>query len=441
MGTEEISRLVEIELEKQEMPKRKIPPPEETDKEIQKRLQDVQREKEILFSKIDEQGEDAISLFRSFIRIPSVNPSPGFEKKFADFVADEMRRLGMDVNQIEPEQDRISDLGRYRGDEGKPVLLCYGHLDTVPIGDITQWQYPPFAAEIHDGCIWGRGTNDSKLMIAATLSCISALKESGIGLKGDILLCAPADEEMGGYKGIHIMTRNGMLKADYAIQGEYSTGPTKVSMVGHRGLLWVDITTHGETAHSRMRNEKVNAIMTMLKVVEALNGMEFSGWKMHPIVPGVPYISPNIIRGGEKENVIADQCTLTCDIRFLPGQNYTTLMRDINRVLDTLKSDDPRLKVDVKPRLYGRPLAQSLDEPIVKYAQAAIKDVMGINTLPPAEGSEATSDTRWLVYDAGIPMCAFSDTHTGHAPNEHIEIAAYINTIKATALLALLLLK
>ena len=441
MKAEQISRLVEIELERRPRPKREIPPPEETEREIQAKLRDVRKEKESVFQRIDKLRDESIGLFQSLIRIPSVNPGPKFEKELADFVAEKMRELGMEVQQIEPEQNRVSNLGRYRGEDGGPVLLCYGHLDTVPIGDPMKWDYPPFAAEIHNGSIWGRGTNDSKLMIAATLAAVRALKEGRIKLNGDLLLCAPADEEMGGYKGIHVMIERGMVKADYAIQGEYSTGPNKIGMVGHRGILWFEVTTKGETAHSRMRHKKVNAILKMLKVAQALDDIEFTGWKTHPIVPGIPYISPNIIEGGEKENVIADKCTLTCDIRFLPGQNYQMLMADINRVLDRLRAEDPELEVEAKPKAYGRPLAQSPDEPIIKYAQAAIKEALGLDNLPPAEGSEAASDTRWLVYDAGIPMCSFSDTHTGHAPNEHIEVEAYMNTIKVTALLSLLLLK
>lgn len=278
-------------------------------------------------------------------------------------------------------------------------------------------------------------------MTAATLASVMALKESGTELGGDLLLCAPADEETGGYKGIHAMIERGMVKADYAIQGEYTTGPTKVGMVGHRGILWIEVTTKGEAAHSRWRHRKVNAILKMLKVAKALDEIEFTGWKPHPIVPGVPYISPNIIQGGIRANVIADRCALTCDIRHLPGQTYETLMNDINGVLERLRVEDPELQVEVKPILYGRSLEQSPDEPIIKYTQAVVKEVMGLEELPPVEGSDAASDTRWFVHDAGIPMCSFSDTHTGHTPHEHIEIEAYINTIKSISLLSLMLLK
>jgi len=436
-----ISRLVERELEKRAKPKKKIPPINETEQQIQTRLKEVQKDKEVIFKIIDEIHDEAINLFQSIIRIQSVNPSPHFEKELAEFVTLKMRELGMATQKIEPEPNRVSVLGRFQGSSGKPVLLSYGHLDTVPVGDPSVWKYPPFAAEIHEGSIWGRGTNDSKLMIAATLASIMALKRSDITLKGDILLCAPADEEMGGQKGIHMMIENDMISADYGIQGEYSTGPTKVSMVGHRGVFWIKLTTKGEAAHSRWSHKKVNALMKMTKVAQALYDIEFTNWKPHPIVPGVPYISPNIIQGGFKENVIPDTCTLICDIRHLPGQTYESLLKDVNRVLDRLRAEDPQLDVKVKPILYGRPLEQSLDEPIIKYTQAAIKEVMQLEKLPPAEGSEAASDTRWIVYDAGVPMCSFSDTHTGHTPDEHIKIETYINTIKLISLLSLMLLK
>jgi len=436
-----ISRLIERELEKRTIQKKKIPPVKETEQEIQIRLKEVQKDKEIVFKKIDEMRDEAISLFQSLIRIQSVNPSPNFEKELANFVVVKMRELGMTTQQIEPEPNRVSVLGRFRGSSGKPVLLSYGHLDTVPVGDPEVWKYPPFAAEIHEGSIWGRGTNDSKLMIAATLASIMALNKSNITLNGDILLCAPADEETGGQKGIHMMIENDMISADYGIQGEYSTGPTKVSMVGHRGILWIKVTTKGEAGHSRWSHKKVNAVMKMTKVAQALYDIEFTNWKPHPIVPGVPYISPNIIQGGFKENVIPDTCTLICDIRHLPGQTYESLMNDVNRVLDSLRAEDPELEVEVEPILYGRALEQSLDEPIIKYTQAAIKEVMQLEKLPIAEGSDAASDTRWIVYDAGVPMCSFSDTHTGHTPNEYIKVETYMNTIKLISLLSLMLLK
>lgn len=142
MGGEENSRLIEIELEKRPRPKREIPPSEETEREIQARLRDVKKEKNAVFRKIDEMRDEAIGLFQSLIRIQSVNPSLKFEKEIAKFVAEKMRALDMEAQMIEPEPNRASVIGRYRGDAGKPTLLCYGHLDTVPAGDQASWKYP-----------------------------------------------------------------------------------------------------------------------------------------------------------------------------------------------------------------------------------------------------------------------------------------------------------
>ena len=110
--------------------------------------------KTAVWRKVDELRDEAIRLFQDLVRIPSFNP-PGNEKEIADTCAETMRRLGMEVDQIEPYPLRVSNRGRLRGSEGKPVLLFNSHLDTVHPGDEANWKHPPLSGEIHDGHLWG----------------------------------------------------------------------------------------------------------------------------------------------------------------------------------------------------------------------------------------------------------------------------------------------
>lgn len=391
--------------------------------------------KQRVWQKVDELKEEGVRLFQDLVRIPSFNP-PGNEKEIADYCADYMRRLGMEVEQIEPFPLRVSNLGRLRGTEGKPVLLFDSHLDTIPPGDETHWEHPPFSGEIHDGCIWGIGANNMKVGVAAALFAVRALKVCDARLRGDILLAQTADELQFGYKGIKVMVDRGMIRADYGLYTE-SDRPVKVE-IGHRGIVLFDVTVFGLGAHTTRQEKGVNAIYQAMRVVEGLRRMEFTGWEPHPIVPGVPLLSVNRIQGGFSDTICADRCVLRCDCRTLPGQTTEKVLSDVRRVLDRLGAEDPTFRAEVSVHLEGSPSWISPDEPIVKAVQQAYREVMG---RPIGVGGVmTTSDARFLRIDAGIPTAKFCLKSHDSGPNEHQSIEDYIHTVKIYCTLALNLL-
>lgn len=417
--------------------------------DMQERLRAVEPAKQAVFAAVDAMRDDLIRLLQELVQTPSVNPSPQAEKALADLVAGKMRELGMEVVQIEPEPNRVSNWGVYRGDGGgaggtasgrEPrTLMIYAHLDTVPAGDESAWTSPPFAAEIVDGRMIGRGAKDCKLGLAAGLGAIAAIRRAGVRLNGNIAMATPADEETGGHLGINRMIEAGLVKADYCIYGE---GVPDRLTIGARGLCQVEITVTGQTTHSSQKQGGVNAIVKMAKVIEAIDRMTFTNWEPHPIVPGAPVASVNMIRGGFKENVVPDRCTILVDIRFLPGMTIQGVLSDVERVLDELRAADPYLgglRVEARPVTVGRPVAISPDEPFVDLMATAVEDVLGVRPVP--EGMVASSDSRWIVHDAGIPTVNFSmGNSSGHKPNEYIVVDEYIQNVKIYALAALLLL-
>ena len=392
-----------------------------------------------VFETVDEMRDDAIEFLQSLIRINSVNPSPTFEREIADYVAEKMRQLSMDVHQIEPEKNRVSNLGLYHGFEGHKTLLINSHLDTVPEGTLADWVAPPFEARIVGDRIIGRGAKDCKLGMASSLMALEAIQRSGVGLRGNYMITTTAGEETGGGLGLPQLIDTGLVKADYAI---YAEGEPKQLVVGARGFCQIEISVKGTTTHSSNKHLGSNAIVKMAPVIKAIDSMTFTNWKPHPVVPGKPIASVNMISGGFKENVVPDSCTIVVDIRFLPGMTIDGVMADVERVMDSLQRQDPfmgGLEYSVNVRSLGRPMITDANDPFVKVMQRAVLDVTGEEF--PAFGMTASTDARWLVNDAKIPTILFSLAESrNHVPNEFVIIDQYIQNIKIYAETALLLL-
>ena len=231
----------------------------------------------------------------------------------------------------------------------------------------------------------------------------------------------------------------GLVKADYAI---YAEGEPKQLVVGARGFCQIEISVKGTTTHSSNKHLGSNAIVKMAPVIKAIDSMTFTNWKPHPVVPGKPIASVNMISGGFKENVVPDSCTIVVDIRFLPGMTIDGVMADVERVMDSLQRQDPfmgGLEYSVNVRSLGRPMITDANDPFVKVMQRAVLDVTGEEF--PAFGMTASTDARWLVNDAKIPTILFSLAESrSHVPNEFVIIDQYIQNIKIYAETALLLL-
>jgi succinyl-diaminopimelate desuccinylase len=430
------ARLIELH-RPWERPRGPLPPVEQTEAAIQHRLAAIAEARAQVFALIERDRDDAIELLRAMVRIPSVNPSDGFEQEMAQYTARVMRELGMEVREVETAPRRGNALGKLRAGEG-PSLLFYAHLDTVPVGDPSEWTHPPFSATVADGRIWGRGAKDCKLGLAAAIMAVRALREAGLPFRGEVQIVAAADEEMGGHLGIARLIDRGLIHADYAIYGEGT--PDRVT-IGHRGWVNLRLTTRGRTAHTAAKTHGVNAILQMCRLAPVIDTLDFPDWQPHPVVPHPPVASVNMVQGGFKANVVPDRCSITVDVRFPPGMTHQTILARVQAVLAELQALDPPLgPVDIELTNLARPSYVEPDEPLVYYVARAVAEVTGAQ--PRAIGMPATSDSRWILLDAGIPIVNFSmGNDSGHRPNEWCGIQDLIDNVKIYALASMLLLQ
>src|SRR5206468_1298608 len=141
--------------------------------------------------------DEVVELLRALVRFDTSNP-PGDEAECIEFLAQQVRQAGLEPEVLSPAPRRANLVVRMPASGGRdlPPLLLNGHVDVVA-AEHGRWRHPPFAGEVHDGAIWGRGTVDMKQMVAMSVVVVRLLAELGAPLRRDLLLAAVADEEAG----------------------------------------------------------------------------------------------------------------------------------------------------------------------------------------------------------------------------------------------------
>ena len=308
-----------------------------------------------------------------FIRINTTNP-PGNETVAAKYVAENLRSDSFECELFESAPERGSVITRLKGTGEKPSLLLLSHLDVVA-ANAKEWSVDPFAGVVKDGFVWGRGALDMKGMTALEVMVLKLLKRNGVKLKGDVILAATADEEQGGLSGADYLLRNYREKifAPYVLnEGGGLAMPTRNGNVftvqtAEKGILWFKVKAKGTPGHGSLPNVADNAIMRMNKVIEKLGNYraqvslvptvkklleelarqdpvlqepftrllanpELSDQILDELAKTAPElaeeirprlkmtVTPTIIHGGVKENMIPSECETVFDCRILPGQ-------------------------------------------------------------------------------------------------------------------------
>src|SRR4051812_14502859 len=229
---------------------------------------------------------EVASLCQELIRIESVNfgdgSGPG-ERAAAEYVASKLSEVGLDVGIYESEPGRASAVARIPGaDSSRGALLIHGHIDVVP-AFADQWTLPPFAGEIRDGCIWGRGAVDMKDTDAMVLAVIRQWMREGTVPPRDIVLAFVADEEAGGKYGARYLVDNHADLFEGCTEAISEVGGFSLTVAGKRlyaietaqkGMAWMRLTAHGRAGHGSMIAED-NAVTALCEAVARLGAHQF----------------------------------------------------------------------------------------------------------------------------------------------------------------------
>lgn len=328
---------------------------------------------------------EAIGLLQDYLRIDTTNP-PGRELAAARFLAGILEREGIPCTIHESGPERANLVARFEGTGEKRPIMLLNHMDVVGV-EPDKWSVDPFAGELRDGCIWGRGVLDMKGMGIQQLMALINLKRAGRRLSRDIIFVAVADEEQGGGYGARWMVEHhaAELDCEYIInEGSFGIGDIKGLKAplfpcssAEKGPLWLHIRCDGQSGHGSMppatadhathkllagldrlqRRRKRLVLNPEVQALAAAVGDHLPvpglGWFCrhldHPLVwpwaSRLFFRSPqaaamvcntqsiNVLRAGSKDNVVPSEAEAVVDFRLLPGVDPEVFLTRIRRIL------------------------------------------------------------------------------------------------------------
>jgi acetylornithine deacetylase len=373
---------------------------------------------------------DVVETLRDLVRIPSLNPmnrpvsGPNyFEERLTDHLQNLFERLGVPCERstVHPQRDNIIARldGRTPPEQGGRVLMLEAHQDTVPIDGMT---IDPFAADVRDGRLYGRGACDIKGGMAAMLAAFSRLIEARQELDATVIMACTVNEELGYTGAQHLAkqwTGGGSRLMPRAPDAIIVAEPTLLNVVvAHKGLVRWRCRTRGKAAHSSQPLRGENAIFKMAPVLEALEVYQKEVAPTrgeHPLL-GRPSLSVGTIAGGVSINTVPDHCVVEIDRRMLPGESsqeaYQHVVDFVAQRTGNALHDPPMLTAPGLSNTHNEPLANRLVEVVRRLGNPCEKIGVHFGTDAAAYGP------------LGIPVVVFGpgDIAQAHTEDEWIAL-------------------
>ena len=365
-----------------------------------------------------------IEFLQDLVRIPSVNGRDN-ERCIAERIVVEAQKLDLPANLAALDPERPNALVSYGS--GKTEFALIGHMDTVAEGNTSDWTFPPFGATIENGLIFGRGAADNKAGIACGLYTLAVLRDLNL-LDPDaytVTLAGVADEESGASStlGVRYLLDSGLLHAEGAIY----TYTSDIVCIGHRGLIRLEITTHGESVHAGLaawhnQSAGANAVTALAEIISELEKMEMP---LEP-PPGFEHLGFKItpgtmISGGDYPSIVPNRAKAIVDIRTLPGQSSESVIEIFQKIIDCVSNSRKGIKTDVAITVNFPGASIPIDHPLALIAKETAEAVTGRKWERRGAGP---GNEGYMLIGAGIPtLCGFGATGGNpHAPDEWVEI-------------------
>jgi acetylornithine deacetylase/succinyl-diaminopimelate desuccinylase-like protein len=387
---------------------------------------------------------------RRLIAVPSPNP-PGDTHAVAAAAADLVRALAPSAAvSLYRSSETISNLvAVVRGAGPGRRLVLSGHLDTYPLGDAAGWTVEPFAGEVRDGRLYGRGAADMKGGIAASIVALAALATHADAWRGEAVLALAGDEESMGTLGTQWLLENvPAARGDAVIIGD--AGSPLVVRFGEKGFLWVHVTARGKAAHGAHVHLGVNALdrlraalddVARLRalwaaplpgVAEAIAAAkpvsETLGGAGEAEVLGSVTVNLGRIAGGSSPNLVPATAEAALDIRLPAGVSAAAAEAALAAALAGQKGVTFEVLRRFEPTVTD-PAAE-----IVQTVRTAAEQVLG--RAPAVNMRVGGSDAR-LFRRAGIPTVVYGPTPFNmggvdeHVLLDELEVVARVHALAA----------
>lgn len=401
------------------------------------------RVRQRILADIDARSAEREAFLAKLVQTPSSNP-PGDCATIAEVAAGALEGLGFTVERYPVPADVVQAAGmvsstnlvvRRKFGNG-PVVALNAHGDVVAPGE--GWTHPPFGAEVEGGFMFGRGVAVSKSDFATYAFALLALEPVADRLKGTVELHFTFDEEAGGLIGPKRLLDEGIVSPDYCI----SAGLGYSVVTANNGVLHLEVTIHGKSAHAAAPETGHDALEAMLHVLQALYAErnEYAGKVSKHAGIGHPNLTVGLISGGINTNVVPDKVTIRLDRRITPDEDPAQVEAHLRLVIARSVREVTGIRVEMERILLASPLrqlpgAETLIEPLLRHG----KEILGeeIET----EGVPLYTDAR-LYAEAGIPTVIYGAgprsflEANGHRADEKLRLS---DLTAATSVVALTL--
>ncbi|NBY07689.1 MAG: acetylornithine deacetylase/succinyl-diaminopimelate desuccinylase family protein [Betaproteobacteria bacterium] len=421
-----------------------------------------------LIARIESKRDEVVALTQDLIRIPTTNPPGDAYEACAHFLGERLARKGFDVAYIRAQgapgdsdaYPRINVVARIEGASKGSGVHFNSHIDVVEAG--RGWSVDPFSGYVSDNKIYGRGSCDMKGGLAASIIACEAIIESGLPWAGALEISGTVDEESGGFAGVGYLAHRGFFtppKVHHVIIPE-PLGVDRICL-GHRGVWWAEVETHGRIAHGSMPFLGDSAINHMGAFIHLLEtklmptlAQRRTSEPVEPPGARVSTLNINSIHGGQVQQrysldalgqptgdlpapVVAHNCRAVLDRRFIAEEDLQSVKQEIIDMLDELKRTRAGFDYGIRDIMSFIPSATPQDAPVVQATAIAIARVLGRE--PRFISSPGTYDQKHIVRTAGLKDCiAYGPgiLDLAHQPDEYVEIDELVHSAQIMALAA-----
>lgn len=366
-----------------------------------------------------------LSILSDLIAIPSTFP-PGDTAAICAYAADRLEKVGYKVQELHRDRPQIANVvAEWAGAAPGPALMFNAHADTVGIGERAMWETEPLVATVIDGRVHGLGAGNCKGSMAAQLWLAEQVARRGGPARGKIVFTFCGDEENLGPDGAFYLREIGAVKPDMLVVG---TQTENQLITAERGVMWVEVTARGKSAHAGNPAAGDNAILRLMRVMTHIDGVMAERLRDRKVGEQQSTMNIGIFRGGENTNVVPNLARVEIDRRLLPEEKIVEAFAEI----EALVNAHPEAEYMSCRLLTGTNGFRAPHEgPLVTSLCASIEAVTGA----PARFLKDTgaSDGRYFA-DDGIEIVNFGPGAgwQGHKANEYVPLD---ELVAATAIL------
>ena len=401
--------------------------------------------------------EELIELCADLVRINSVwDPASGSsEQQAAAHVANwaEHKGFHVQVDQVAPGRPNV--VVTWQAGKGDRKLMFEGHTDVVTPGDVNAWTFDPFGAEIRDGRMYGRGTNDTKGNLAAMLVAMDAVKRSGVPLSGSIVAGVLCDEE-DKMLGVQDFIRRG--HADDVTGAVICEPQDGLICTSQKGAVRASFTVKGRMSHGAMPLSGLNTAPALAELIQGLRRLEREA--VHALGRdrhlGWPSFTPTVIQapshGAPQLNVMPGESSILVDGRPIPGQVHDKIRQDLTDLAAAVEEkvnkdyEDYDLQLELQREhdlrvavafLTDRPCTKTEErDPVVAAADWATRKVT--KAEPEYAGVPGATDGTflWALKDIPIVTMGAGDREVPHQKDEWVDLEQLARTADIYALTA-----